>query len=29
MTTWNAPGDSGWHDVAVRGADPHGDILFY
>jgi Ca2+-binding RTX toxin-like protein len=28
VVTWNAPDDNGYHDLIVKGADPHGDILF-
>jgi len=29
IVTWNASNDSGYHDVVVKGGDPHGDISFY
>jgi Ca2+-binding RTX toxin-like protein len=28
IVTWNAFNDDGYHDLAVKGADPHGDIVF-
>jgi len=29
VVTWNAKNDSGFHDVVVKGDDPHNDIWFY
>jgi Ca2+-binding RTX toxin-like protein len=29
MVTWNSIYDEYYHDVIVKGADPHGDISFY
>lgn len=29
MVTWNDFNDSGYHDITVKGADPHGDISFF
>ena len=29
VVTWNAHNDSGYHDLVVKGGDPHGDISFY
>jgi Ca2+-binding RTX toxin-like protein len=29
VVTWNASNDSGYHDVIVKGDDPHGDISLY
>jgi Ca2+-binding RTX toxin-like protein len=29
MVTWNSAADGVYHDVVVKGADPHGDISFY
>lgn len=29
VVTWNAPGDEGYHDVVVLGANPEGNIGFF
>jgi Ca2+-binding RTX toxin-like protein len=29
VVTWNSSHDSGYHDVIVKGEDPHHDISFY
>jgi Ca2+-binding RTX toxin-like protein len=29
IVTWNSAADDDYHDVAVKGGDPHGDISFY
>jgi Ca2+-binding RTX toxin-like protein len=29
VVTYNAYNDTGYHDILVKGADPHGDISFF
>ncbi|WP_336490034.1 calcium-binding protein [Methylobacterium nigriterrae] len=29
VVTYNSTSDSGYHDIVVKGGDPHGDISFY
>ena len=29
VVTYNSTSDNGYHDIVVKGGDPHGDISFY